>query len=767
MGFLDVLLRWPNIGHPCLVRKSSGNQTKTTFKVIFAGADQTIDLKNALDNMCFLQTLKDTRQVFQDVFTPETWKKSVDEVGKIVQDALFMDCWPGDLKQRLIPLSIVQVDPPKASSWEGHHVQIEAAPYPIANTLLHYDYAYTVTMQIESKYLLNAEIPQMFNFIHITPEFFYNINFHSVYLNDQNWHDFNIIHAADPHVAWRNDFIKKTVQDTLGNGSAKSCVSFNDNFRKFICMANERHRKGEADLILLTGDLVDFIEINRKFVNSPEVPEDNFNFLRNQLIAWKTLPEMKVSEELELPLFTMLGNHDYRLAEYPLIGTYEWCGGVDVSSVDESKNFILTPDEARAYESGLSKEQPYFDLTTGLFHQSHLSRVHPSYLSYLNPDQNYSIQLGKHRIVCLDSGPDKGEMTGLWEGFWNHSPDPVHDSRYDFMYGTPDGEGFSEEQIRFIEEQINDVDGLIILACHHPTINYKSVPPPHYFRECEHQKLSKDDEQNLVFILRTDYARYIESTMFPVARELVPEGRLVEMIDKAWNANTQEVKSCISKWAKGAGFPLGVTSYFKMGERDPELGRGVPDERFRDFFTAITKKTKNQKKAELVLTGHTHYSIEYSASWENKLIQPFEGNLGQWTGKPPIFFLHDYYLDGTVGGELPTCFWQKLPEGYPKPPDKEKTLPEYPDPLNKTTDPQKWWKDHSPLFIQTESVAYPNDWQKYQNAFPKPTSPIGFLRIIVKNDVIVCVEREKLLSPPLFTTIPSGQPFFILASSPP
>jgi len=73
------------------------------------------------------------------------------------------------------------------------------------------------------------------------------------------------------------------------------------------------------------------------------------------------------------------------------------------------------------------------------------------------------------------------------------------------------------------------------------------------------------------------------------------------------------------------------------------------------------KKNKNKKSVELILTGHTHHCIKFTAQLENYLIA----------------FLHDYYIDNTVKNLTPSTYW------------KEK-LPNYSNPLNKTTNKKKW-----------------------------------------------------------------------------
>lgn len=718
----NVLLRWPQIGNPCLVKVTQGSQD-IYFQVIFAGVGPKMDLKKDLEGMCFLQPLTDTRQVVQDVHTPELYNKSVEETGVAVNNSLIMSNWPQELKSRLIPLKISNIVQVTASPWDGHHLLYELLPFN--HPLLHFSYSYLVRLLVENKYLKGLKLPQLFNFILKNPgELYFNVNFHSVYLHDHDWNNFNLLQASDSHIAWRNDFIKPTIQKAIGKKAAPAFINFNDNFRQFIHDANELHRNGKADLILLTGDLVDYTTINRKFVSGTGIPADNFVLLRNLLIGWRSCSGMIIGEELELPMYTMLGNHDYRPEEYPLIATYELAGGIDLYTSEQFGCFNISREEALAYESGASKDMPYYGATEGIHHQSSLNTIPISYRACLNPEPDYSISLDKHRIICLDSGQDKGEFEGIGDALgYALSPEQYNTSRYDRIHTTPDSEGFSEKQIQFIDEQIKDISGIIILACHSPIINYRSVPPPHLFRESEHIQLTPDEIKELTGLIG------IQEYPLELAKFLQGYYKALNMGDQALALSYLYAASqfTFDFWVKAYGWSLSNSDYIKLGSREPEFGRGVPDERFIDFFTAITLNTKNQKRADLVLTGHTHRSIEYRARWQD--------------GKVAI--LHDYYFDNTAMGKTATQYW-------------EKSLPDYPNPLNSSNNPKKWWEEHRPLFVQAMSVSAP----------PDINIGAGFLRFSIQGDVITRIEREMI--PCYHTPTPpsqtSSQPFFILTT---
>jgi hypothetical protein len=176
------------------------------------------------------------------------------------------------------------------------------------------------------------------------------------------------------------------------------------------------------------------------------------------------------------------------------------------------------------------------------------------------------------------------------------------------------------------------------------------------------------------------------------------------------------------------GWSFGNTSYFKKGKREPDLGRGVPDERFTEFFSVIAQKAKGGANAVLVLSGHTHHSVEYYANWMDD----------------KIAFWHDYYLDGTVEGESQSQYWAK-------------TLNDYSTPLNKSASPKEWWQRHSPLFVQTLSVTIPSS----------SSAAKGVRYITVEDRLIAQIEQGELPFEGKGTASSSNQAYFILASSPP
>jgi hypothetical protein len=140
----------------------------------------------------------------------------------------------------------------------------------------------------------------LFDIVHDIPnKIIDKINYHSIALYDKDWANFNFIHATDFHVARRNDFISKFLKDKQIKSIERSKrlkkkhtthkltdfsrdfdfkeeiqeerledlrhgkYNFNYNLRKLIEFINHRVKESELDFVLMTGDLIDYIDIAR------------------------------------------------------------------------------------------------------------------------------------------------------------------------------------------------------------------------------------------------------------------------------------------------------------------------------------------------------------------------------------------------------------------------------------------------------------------------------------------------------------------------
>jgi hypothetical protein len=114
--------------------------------------------------------------------------------------------------------------------------------------------------------------------------------------------DVRFVHLTDLHVAERNDIWSREVNRIVNADQGRiDFLNFNDNVRRFIDWANAEADAGRLDLVLALGDLVDFV---RHGFTEAEPGDNN----------WATL--LAILSGLRVPLFTTLGNHDWRPYPY-------------------------------------------------------------------------------------------------------------------------------------------------------------------------------------------------------------------------------------------------------------------------------------------------------------------------------------------------------------------------------------------------------------------------------------------------------------------
>ncbi|MFX0105293.1 MAG: metallophosphoesterase, partial [Candidatus Hodarchaeota archaeon] len=188
-----------------------------------------------------------------------------------------------------------------------------------------------------------------------------SINYHSLVVSKQKWKDFTFVHATDLHLAERNDriyeIIKKWTQSSVKESVEdffelvkkklkikkmketqervfsdikiplrKRLINPNNQFRKFIKLMNRKVLRNELDFIVLTGDLVDYTILSRlskklRNLNEFRYKDSNWQIFKNTLLNIPLNQKYKGvirGEELNCPIFTNLGNHDYRPFHYDL-----------------------------------------------------------------------------------------------------------------------------------------------------------------------------------------------------------------------------------------------------------------------------------------------------------------------------------------------------------------------------------------------------------------------------------------------------------------
>jgi predicted MPP superfamily phosphohydrolase len=317
----------------------------------------------------------------------------------------------------------------------------------------------------------------LFDIIHDIPNMMeFKINYHSIAIFDKDWATFNFIQSTDFHVARRNDFIinfiKKKIRIKLKNRAKnpkksrkvndfilhrdfeykkgfqhqkldkiqKGKLNFNYSLRKLIEFTNKKVLDNELDFVLMTGDLVDYLNIARGNYQY----ENNFHVFLDILLGKNRSldkppylgkdQEFINEKEILAPIFTLTGNHDYRSDHY----------GMRFGQI--RKIFGMTRSDIKGYY-----DIKFFNYITAL--RSRLKYL-KDYFRYINPNLNYQINIGKsYSIIFLDTGEDS--IADL----------------HDLLKGGPSTKGIKDYQIDLLRAYIKlSFDKKIIIVMHTPPI---------------------------------------------------------------------------------------------------------------------------------------------------------------------------------------------------------------------------------------------------------------------------------------------------------
>jgi hypothetical protein len=128
------------------------------------------------------------------------------------------------------------------------------------------------------------------------------------------------IHLTDLHIALRNDLYEDNLRENvtlpLGQDPHKTGFNnFNQNLRRFIAHANSLADQGKLDLVLVPGDLVDFL--SHGFQEKDDHGRNNYRLFRELVLgAGREKDRERPNTGLKVPLFTSTGNHDWRFFPY-------------------------------------------------------------------------------------------------------------------------------------------------------------------------------------------------------------------------------------------------------------------------------------------------------------------------------------------------------------------------------------------------------------------------------------------------------------------
>ena len=143
---------------------------------------------------------------------------------------------------------------------------------------------------------------------------------HAIYYRS-TWNEFGIAHVTDIHLARRIDYFPGRLEQLGRSEAAQRMYNWNDRFRGFIRYANYLHSIGVLDVILATGDIVDYIFEDDDDQNGGGNPL----FAREIILGRWPSPGFEDVGELRVPIFMTGGNHDYRKHPYqPFVQLGSW-----------------------------------------------------------------------------------------------------------------------------------------------------------------------------------------------------------------------------------------------------------------------------------------------------------------------------------------------------------------------------------------------------------------------------------------------------------
>ncbi len=471
-GTFPIIIK-PNIGQPTLLnlRDFIGNAISYEEKITFSTLVVTMKthsieriLEQFHSNLFIQPVLKDTGNFSER--RGEKYPLRAIEIKKIDKDdlekqPLLTEAKCNELDIYKTALNIKGIYGKREALYE---IKFEI-PYPIINNIIQ------IFEKIKKKIIL-------FDIVHNIPNTNESkINYHSIAIFNKDWTNFKFIHATDLHIARRNDFIisfikekkrkeiarcknnekklkkvdkfvldrdfdfKEEFQEDRYENLRKAKYNFNYSLRKLISFVNHKSSIDECDFVIFSGDIVDYVKIakdNNSYKNNFEVFVDIILGLNKGLDKPPYLgkdDEFINKREILVPIFTIVGNHDYHWGHYGL------------RFLKFYNKFGLTRSDINGYDD--IKLSDYFIA----FYSK--DKTLKDYLRFINPNLNYNLKIGEYfNFIFLDTGHD--------------SIADIHD----LLKGGPSTKGFKEFQLDLLRSYIQlSHDEKIIIIMHAPPIS--------------------------------------------------------------------------------------------------------------------------------------------------------------------------------------------------------------------------------------------------------------------------------------------------------
>lgn len=514
---------------------------------------------------------------------------------------------------------------------------------------------------------------------------------HAVYAR-KSWDNFGLIHATDIHISRRLDYFKPKLRELGFHDGAERCNNNNDSLREMIRYANRLYDLGLVDAVIATGDLADYMYEKDDYRDGG----GNFAFFEQIIRGKAPSPEGLENEELLVPVFTTLGNHDYRPNYFDLVVDLDLgdVGGIDwfpdwLWSPKNSKDIVgfyslnLTMEEAKAIQGG---ENPCLDKDSAYaMVKVEAEKLEAYHNRRIGNRASYILRLGKHRIVMLDSRWELGIVEGTFEEYIKIAAGRFNEDAKNWLSQHPNCVGFDDEHLALVRKAVEEAgeDGLVIVGVHAPPINPVGDEYAHYFRETEHPTAPEGEVE--AFLMRRDPKAFA-----PANRRAAPP----------------DPSRLYTDWTRTG------TPYFKTGGIGDMMDYGIARGKTEEFLQ-VCVGVDAARQVDLVLCGHIHSNVEYRLRWDPQ--QQFLFFMDFYTENPQVYYstLNNFEMSTAKG---------KLRKGDPihievkegvelhaqpavlKDGHGHVAVPPYATPLNSTGSPREWWEEHRPMIMQTASL---------------------------------------------------------------
>lgn len=419
-----------------------------------------------------------------------------------------------------------------------------------------------------------------------------NDKVHPLTVFDKNKSKYSFMQLTDVHIARRYDRLKAK----LSPKAKKKYVNPNENFVKYAKEASNH------DFVVITGDLIEFVNDHRPF-------ESDFVMDSNWMFA-----EELIMENFSVPVFIVLGNHDYR--HNP------------VSAGSVSKDINLSEEEAKAYPRDM--DENYLKWTTGKYLEDVLfsdTNALQYYFYYFCPFHDYSFTLDKLNFIFLDS---KFDMLVFFNDY------AVKDRETGIKYAVaakiirdnpaPMTKGFEKKQIDYLDSVLKDF-GIVFM--HSALINMPySIPQPLVYPEViskipgwerEYIPERNKDAEIINMILKNEKKVFGEITerkillifslMNPELYLSPIEYKLLEELKLLLEAETKHrnIYNFFNLIKNGSIYIFGTTVFGK------EKNTYFDESSVLYFRDELVKRmaTDGNKRIKMVVSGHVHKNMEF------------------------------------------------------------------------------------------------------------------------------------------------------------